>query len=68
MRSTVCTDQNPFETKNLAFFSTSAIEGTAKGMVVSTGDNTVMGSIANLASAVDSGDTPLAREIQVPIS
>ena len=35
--------QNPLETKNLAFFSTNAVEGTAVGMVVNIGDNTVMG-------------------------
>ena len=63
LRSPECTDENPLETKNLAFFSTSALEGTAKGMVVSIGDNTVMGRIAGLASGLDSGDTPLAKEI-----
>lgn len=63
-RSPECTDENPLETKNLAFFSTNALEGTAKGMVVSIGDGTVMGRIAGLASGLDSGDTPLAREIK----
>ncbi len=62
-RGAECTDENPLETKNLAFFSTNAIEGTAKGMVVSIGDNTVMGRIAGLASGLDSGETPLSREI-----
>ena len=37
------THENPLETKNLAFFSTNAVEGTAVGMVVNIGDNTVMG-------------------------
>jgi magnesium-transporting ATPase (P-type) len=41
------------ETKNLAFFSTSAIEGTAKGMVVGIGDNTVIGRIASLAAGLE---------------
>eukprot|EP00095_Tigriopus_kingsejongensis_P010893 maker-scaffold1826_size27012-snap-gene-0.6 protein:Tk10893 transcript:maker-scaffold1826_size27012-snap-gene-0.6-mRNA-1 annotation:"sodium potassium-transporting atpase subunit alpha-1-like" len=45
------THENPLETKNLAFFSTNAVEGTAKGVVVNIGDNTVMGRIAGLASA-----------------
>ena len=40
---TYCLPQNPLETKNLAFFSTNAVEGTAVGMVVNIGDNTVMG-------------------------
>ena len=62
-RSVECTDENPLETKNLAFFSTNALEGTAKGMVVSTGDKTVMGRIAGLASGLDAGETPLSKEI-----
>ncbi|CRK96297.1 CLUMA_CG009717, isoform A [Clunio marinus] len=58
------TNDNPLETKNLAFFSTNAVEGTARGVVVSCGDRTVMGRIAGLASGLDSGDTPIAKEIQ----
>jgi sodium/potassium-transporting ATPase subunit alpha len=34
------------ETRNLAFFSTNVVEGTALGVVVAVGDNTVMGKIA----------------------
>merc|ERR1712079_282209 len=62
-RSNEYTHENPLETKNLAFFSTNAVEGTAKGMVVNIGDNTVMGRIAGLASGLESGDTPIAKEI-----
>jgi sodium/potassium-transporting ATPase subunit alpha len=66
----------------LAFFSTNAVEGTARGMVVNIGDKTVMGRIAGnqfenffsrtfltcffctgLASGLESGDTPIAKEI-----
>jgi len=57
------TSDNPLETKNLAFFSTNAVEGTAKGIVVNIGDNTVMGRIAGLASGLESGETPIAKEI-----
>merc|ERR1719334_739576 len=57
------THENPLETRNLAFFSTNAVEGTCTGVVICTGDRTVMGRIANLASGLDSGDTPIAREI-----
>merc|ERR1719283_833725 len=57
------THDNPLETKNLAFFSTNAVEGTAKGMVVNVGDNTVMGRIAGLASGLETEDTPIAKEI-----
>ncbi|KAK6635373.1 hypothetical protein RUM44_000624 [Polyplax serrata] len=62
-RSIEYTHENPLETKNLAFFSTNAVEGTAKGVVISCGDNTVMGRIAGLASGLDTGETPIAKEI-----
>merc|ERR1712198_363374 len=57
------TNENPLETKNLAFFSTNAVEGTCIGVVVHIGDNTVMGRIAGLASGLDTGETPIAKEI-----
>merc|ERR1711970_1057156 len=63
LRTNEYTHENPLETKNLAFFSTNAVEGTARGVVVNIGDNTVMGRIAGLASGLDSGDTPIAKEI-----
>merc|ERR1712038_995908 len=62
-RSNEFTHENPLETKNLAFFSTNAVEGTATGIVVNVGDNTVMGRIAGLASGLETGDTPIAKEI-----
>ena len=56
--------QNPLETKNIGFFSTNAVEGTCVGMVVNIGDNTVMGRIAGLASGLEGGQTPIAKEIE----
>merc|ERR1711874_393923 len=64
LRTPDFTNENPLETKNLAFFSTNAVEGTATGIVVNIGDNTVMGRIAGLASGLESGETPIAKEIQ----
>jgi len=62
-RSPEFSAENPLETKNLAFFSTNAVEGTCKGIVISIGDNTVMGRIAGLASGLETGETPIAKEI-----
>ena len=62
-RSGEFTHENPLETKNLAFFSTNAVEGTARGMVINIGDWTVMGRIAGLATGLEMGDTPIAKEI-----
>ncbi|CAG0901115.1 unnamed protein product [Cyprideis torosa] len=63
-RSPDMTNENPLETKNLAFFSTNAVEGTCTGIVIMTGDDTVMGRIAGLASGLESGQTPIAKEIE----
>lgn len=54
---------NCLEAMNLAFFSTNAVEGTAKGIVILCGDNTVMGRIAGLTSRLEQDDTPIAKEI-----
>ena len=64
LRTPDFTNENPLETKNLAFFSTNAVEGTATGIVVNIGDNTVMGRIAGLASGLEGGQTPIAKEIE----
>jgi len=63
-RSTEFTHENPLETKNIAFFSTNCNEGSAKGIVILCGDDTVMGRIATLASGLETGDTPIAKEIE----
>ncbi|KAG5267728.1 hypothetical protein AALO_G00224990 [Alosa alosa] len=57
-------NDNPLETRNIVFFSTNCVEGTARGIVINTGDRTVMGRIATLASSLDGGQTPIAREIE----
>ncbi|XP_063217397.1 sodium/potassium-transporting ATPase subunit alpha-like [Bacillus rossius redtenbacheri] len=62
-RSPECTHHNPLETKNIAFFSTNAVEGTARGIVVACGDHTAMGRIAGLVSSLEAGDTPIAKEL-----
>lgn len=41
----------------------SLLSGTCVGLVVKTGDKTVMGRIANLASGLEVGETPIAKEI-----
>ncbi|XP_048471386.1 potassium-transporting ATPase alpha chain 2 [Rhincodon typus] len=63
-RSTEFTHENLLETKNIAFYSTTCLEGTATGMVISTGDQTMIGAIASLASEVHNVKTPIAIEIE----
>ncbi|XP_008590050.1 PREDICTED: potassium-transporting ATPase alpha chain 2 [Galeopterus variegatus] len=63
-RSPEFTHENPLETKNIGFYSTTCLEGTATGMVINTGDRTVIGHIASLASGVGNEKTPIAIEIE----
>lgn len=58
-------EANLLESGNVAFFSTYCREGSATGIVIGTGDSTVMGRIAGLASGVSAGQTPIAKEIDI---
>uniref|UniRef100_A0A7N9ATB6 Sodium/potassium-transporting ATPase subunit alpha n=1 Tax=Mastacembelus armatus TaxID=205130 RepID=A0A7N9ATB6_9TELE len=58
------THDNPLETRNICFFSTNCVEGTARGIVIATGDRTVMGRIATLASELEVRQTPINIEIE----
>ncbi|MCG8526538.1 MAG: HAD-IC family P-type ATPase, partial [Opitutales bacterium] len=57
------TDENPLETKNLAFYSTLVVDGTATAIVLNTGDRTVIGRIKQLTEVTGNEHTPLHREI-----
>ncbi|XP_023103617.2 sodium/potassium-transporting ATPase subunit alpha-4 isoform X3 [Felis catus] len=63
-RSPDFSHENPLETRNICFFSTNCVEGTARGVVIATGDSTVMGRIASLTSGLEMGKTPIAVEIE----
>ena len=57
-------DPNHLESRNLAFYSTNVVEGVGRGVVIKTGDETVMGSIAGLVASLDSGKTPINKEVE----
>ena len=59
------TSENPLETKNLAFFGTSCTTGSGIGVVFKTGEETVIGQIANLASSAGEETSTLKREINI---
>ncbi|CAB1429375.1 unnamed protein product, partial [Pleuronectes platessa] len=63
-RSPELTNDNPLETRNVCFYSTNCVEGTAQGIVIGTGDRTVMGRIATLASELEVRQTPINIEIE----
>ena len=53
----------PLEAKNIAFFSTSCVDGSGVGVVIATGDNTVMGKIARLVTNIETRQSPIGIEI-----
>ncbi|XP_015608026.1 sodium/potassium-transporting ATPase subunit alpha-B [Cephus cinctus] len=58
------TDNNPLETQNIAFFSCFAVAGEGRGIVIATGDSTMIGRLAGLTSHIQKTETPIAKEIQ----
>jgi sodium/potassium-transporting ATPase subunit alpha len=62
-RADELTDENPLETRNIAFYGTSATEGSAIAIVVLCGDETMIGRIAGLAASAGTSETPIHREI-----
>lgn len=61
-------DHNPFQgelpaSPNIVFAGTTVTSGSGKGLVFATGMSTEFGRIAHLTSAVESGLSPLQKEI-----
>ena len=57
------TMENPLEATNVMFNSTLVVSGEAYGIVIRTGDDTVLGQIAHLTAGEEKVTSPLAREI-----
>jgi sodium/potassium-transporting ATPase subunit alpha len=57
------TDQNFLESRNISFMGTMVVNGSAVGIVVLTGKNSVMGRIAQATSGVKEAPTLIQREI-----
>lgn len=51
------------EAQSLAFFTTNAVNGNARGIVIRTGDDTIIGQIKTLVGSTDKKQTPIAKEI-----
>uniref|UniRef100_A0A9L0I543 Sodium/potassium-transporting ATPase subunit alpha n=1 Tax=Equus asinus TaxID=9793 RepID=A0A9L0I543_EQUAS len=58
------THDNPLEAENPWNKMSTSPVGTATGMVINTGDRTIIGQIASLASGVGHEKTPIAIEIE----
>lgn len=61
--TTKCTSRNVLETHNMAFFGSMVVEGSALGVVVDIGDDTVMGRISQLTGRTTTKRTTLQVEI-----
>jgi sodium/potassium-transporting ATPase subunit alpha len=61
--STNMTDKNFLETRNIALMGTMVTNGSATGVVILTGGNSVMGRIANATTSIKDVPTHIQREI-----
>jgi sodium/potassium-transporting ATPase subunit alpha len=57
------TDKNFLETRNVALMGTMVTNGSATGVVILTGGNSVMGRIANATTSIKDVPTHIQREI-----
>ncbi|XP_076242819.1 sodium/potassium-transporting ATPase subunit alpha [Calliopsis andreniformis] len=64
VRTDYPTDDNPLESSNVAFFSSFAVDGDGQGIVIATGDRTMIGRLAGLTSQLEKSETPIAKEIK----
>ncbi|KAG8182330.1 hypothetical protein JTE90_004096 [Oedothorax gibbosus] len=63
-KSTTCTSPIPLRSENMVFFGTHCVEGYAKGVVVATGNQTLIGKIARLMCYLADDTKPLlAKDI-----
>ncbi|XP_023312013.1 LOW QUALITY PROTEIN: sodium/potassium-transporting ATPase subunit alpha-4-like [Anoplophora glabripennis] len=63
-RSNECTEIDPLETVNLAFYGTNVVEGSGTGIVIKCGDHTVIGRIAGLTSSLEKTETLIHKELK----
>eukprot|EP01117_Protostelium_nocturnum_P010459 TRINITY_DN3765_c0_g2_i2.p1 TRINITY_DN3765_c0_g2~~TRINITY_DN3765_c0_g2_i2.p1 ORF type:complete len:848 (-),score=331.49 TRINITY_DN3765_c0_g2_i2:115-2658(-) len=59
----VSKEENPMESQNLAFYGTLAVDGSAMGVVIRRGDDTLLGQIAGLTKE-KGGKTTLEMEVR----
>jgi len=62
-RSMHMTNENALLSENIVFYSTYCVEGWAKGIVISTGDLTVVGRLSAYSIEHERKETPISQEI-----
>lgn len=58
-----CTDEILVESKNIGFMTSLITNGSGKGVVIGTGDDTMIGQIASLTNNTNEKQTSLQKEI-----
>lgn len=61
LRSLKCTHQNILECRNMVFSGTLVRTGNGKAVVIGTGNNTQIGSLATLTGETSTVDTPIKK-------
>ena len=56
--------EDPLEAKNLVFKGSLVLSGTGVAVVIRTGDNTLIGTVANISSTVQKANTTLRSEVE----
>lgn len=64
-RKVISEEDRDIEASNLIFNTSQCMEGEGYAIVYGTGDNTLIGRIANLASGTKEGQTPLQIEVSL---
>ena len=59
------TDDNPLESRNLAFSSTFVAQGRARGIVYAIGDNTIIGQIVKMSGKQKTSATPIQKGLNL---
>ena len=62
-RDIQCTNDSQLLSKNMAFYSTYAIQGSARAVVTRTGMNTIMGQMTRLTDENPKAETLITREL-----
>ena len=67
-RGVIKGSDSALEARNLMFFGTLVVNGDGFGVVVRTGDDTVLGQIADLTVSEVKRESQLAKEIDVYVT
>ncbi len=57
------THESQLMSRNMAFYSTFVVRGTAKAVITRTGINTVMGQMADLTASNPKDETLITKEL-----